>query len=206
MSRRMAAKDGDKTRRALLGAAMELFAEQGLTGPSLDAICAHAGFTRGAFYVHFENRDALIVAVVEEVMGGFIDALVAGGEAGADLATIVQTFTLAVQTGGFPIPGRVRPHQVLEASRRSPSLHAKYLELLARARERLVATIERDQRAGRVRTDLDPTALAQLLLAVVLGVEVATELEVPYDAVAVGRDVVKMLHPHSGDGPRNAPE
>ena len=188
----------ERTRRALLASAMELFAEQGLSGPSLDAICAHAGFTRGAFYVHFENRDALIVAVVEEVLGGFLDALVAGGEAGADLATIVQTFTLAVQTGSFPIPGRVRPHQVIEACSRSPALHRKYLELLQRARERLVEAVERDQAAGRVREDLDPTALAQLLLAVVLGVEVATELEVPYDAMAVGRDVVKMIQPPEG--------
>ncbi|MFK7987690.1 MAG: TetR/AcrR family transcriptional regulator [Sandaracinaceae bacterium] len=183
----------EKTRRALIAAAMELFAEEGLTGPSLDAICKKAGFTRGAFYVHFKAREDLIVAVVEEVMGGFIDAIVAGGDAGADLATIVQTFTLAVQVGHFPIPGRVRPHQILEACARSPVLRAKYLELLGRARERLAHAVERGQAEGVVRADLDSQAIAQLLLAVVLGVEVATELTVPFDAVTVGRNVVAMF-------------
>src|SRR5262245_37416602 len=43
-----------ETREALLRAGMEMFAEQGLDAPSLDALCARAGFTRGAFYVHFK--------------------------------------------------------------------------------------------------------------------------------------------------------
>ncbi|HEY8429253.1 MAG TPA: TetR family transcriptional regulator, partial [Sandaracinaceae bacterium] len=80
-------EEAARTREALVAAAMELFAEQGLTGPSLDAICAKAGFTRGAFYVHFATRDDLIAAVVEKAMGGFIDAIIASGEAGADLET-----------------------------------------------------------------------------------------------------------------------
>ena len=182
-----------KTREALVDAATELFAEQGLSGPSLDAICAHAGFTRGAFYVHFKTRDDLIVAVVEKIMGGFIDAIIASGETGADLPTIVRTFALAVETGTFPFRGHVRPHQILEACARSEKLHAKYVELLARARERLSATVARGQEAGTVRADVSPDAVAQLLLSVVLGVEIATELRVPYDAGAVARDLLAML-------------
>lgn len=47
-----------ETRAALVGAAPELFAKEGLDA-SLDAICERAGFSRGAFYVHFSDRDAL---------------------------------------------------------------------------------------------------------------------------------------------------
>lgn len=184
-----------QTRAALVDAATELFAAQGLTGPSLDAICAHAGYTRGAFYVHFKTRDDLIVAVTEKIMGGFIDAIIASGEAGADLRTIVQTFALAVQSGSFPFRGQVRPHQILEACARSDKLHAKYLELLAQARERLATTVARGQEAGTVRPDVDPDSVAQLLLALVLGVEVASELDVPYDASAVGQDLLVLLEP-----------
>ena len=49
-----------ETREALLQAAMAEFAEKGLDLPSLDAICARAGFTRGAFYVHFRDREELV--------------------------------------------------------------------------------------------------------------------------------------------------
>lgn len=182
-----------ETREKLLAAATELFAEQGLTKPSLDAICARAGFTRGAFYVHFQTRDDLIVAVVEQVMGGFIDAIIQGGEAGADLSMIVAGFTMAVESGSFPFPGSVRPHQVLEACARSEKLRAKYIELLGTARERLAATVRRGQQAGTIREDADPDAVAQLLLATVLGVEIATELDVPYDARGVGHLLLSML-------------
>ncbi len=184
-----------KTREALVDAAMELFAEQGLAKPSLDAICAKAGFTRGAFYVHFATRDDLIAAVVEKSMGGFIDAIIVAGEAGADLPTIVRTFAAAVRSGAFPFRGQVRAHQILEACMRSPTLHAKYLELLERARDRLASPIERGQRAGSIRADVDASGVAQLLLALVLGVEVANELRAPYDADRVSEDVLTMLAP-----------
>lgn len=188
-------EEAQRTRDALLQAAMELFLEQGLSGPSLDAICAKAGFTRGAFYVHFQTRDDLIAAVVERAMGGFIDAIIATGEAGADLPTIVRTFAAAVRSGAFPLTGHVRVHQVLEACLRSPTLNAKYLELLARARDRLTDTIQRGQAAGTVRRDVDAHALAQLLLALVLGVEVASELKAPYDVDRVSEDVLRMIEP-----------
>lgn len=184
-----------KTRQALVAAATELFAEQGLTGPSLDAICAKAGFTRGAFYVHFKTRDDLIVAVMEQVMGGFIDAIIATGEAGADLATIVRTFGMAVESQAFPLPSAVRPHQVIEACLRSDKLRDAYVEMLDRARERLADTVRRGQEGGRLRADADPDAVAQLLLAAVLGVEMATELRVAYDATAVGELVLGLLEP-----------
>lgn len=184
-----------KTRKALVDAATELFAEQGLTGPSLDAICARAGYTRGAFYVHFKTRDDLIVAVVEQVMGGFIDAIIATGEAGADLATIVRTFGLAVQSEAFPLPSAVQPHQIIEACMRSDKLREAYLDQIARARERLGETVRRGQERGALRADVDPDAVAQLLLASVLGVEVASELKAPFDASAVGEMLLLALQP-----------
>ena len=52
---------------------MALFAKHGLDGPSLDDICAHAGFTRGAFYVHFEDRDDFLVAVMDRVGRQIVD-------------------------------------------------------------------------------------------------------------------------------------
>lgn len=186
-----------ETRRKLLAAATSLFAEQGLTKPSLDAICERAGYTRGAFYVHFKTRDDLIVAVMESVMGGFIEGIIAAGEAGADLAMIVRTFTHAVQLGSFPIPGGVRVHHVLEACARSERLRLKYLELLAQARTRVADTVARGQATGAIRADVPPDFVAQLLLVAVMGVEVAEELRVPHDATAVGELVLSLLKPPS---------
>lgn len=64
-----------ETRDALVSAALALFAEEGLDAPSLDAICDRAGFTRGAFYVHFADRDELLVAVMEKVGEAFLQSV-----------------------------------------------------------------------------------------------------------------------------------
>ena len=94
-----------QTREALILAGITLFQEQGLDAPSLDAICEAAGKTRGAFYVHFEDREAFQVAVMERILHAYLAgcaALVliaiadhltdAGGE--NPLAVLVRNFII----------------------------------------------------------------------------------------------------------------
>lgn len=45
------------TTGALVAAARELFVEYGFAATTLDAICARAKVTRGAFYHHFRNKE-----------------------------------------------------------------------------------------------------------------------------------------------------
>ncbi|MFE3456139.1 TetR/AcrR family transcriptional regulator [Nocardiopsis aegyptia] len=45
------------TTGALVAAARGLFVDDGFSATSLDAICAEAGVTRGAFYHHFKNKE-----------------------------------------------------------------------------------------------------------------------------------------------------
>ncbi|SNT62073.1 transcriptional regulator, TetR family [Streptosporangium subroseum] len=47
------------TTGALVAAARELFISDGFSATSLDAICARAGVTRGAFYHHFSNKEQI---------------------------------------------------------------------------------------------------------------------------------------------------
>jgi AcrR family transcriptional regulator len=52
-----------RTRDALLDAAAKVFAERGFQGASLDEIAATAGYTRGAIYKHFSDKEDLLHAV-----------------------------------------------------------------------------------------------------------------------------------------------
>ncbi len=49
----------------LLEAATRLVRAQGLSATSVDAICADAGVTKGAFFHHFESKEALAVAAAD---------------------------------------------------------------------------------------------------------------------------------------------
>jgi AcrR family transcriptional regulator len=53
------------TRARLLEGALEVFAERGFHGASVEDICDRAGFTRGAFYSNFGSKDELVLALFQ---------------------------------------------------------------------------------------------------------------------------------------------
>ncbi len=55
----------ERTRERLLDAAYGLFAEHGINGTSIEAVCEAAGFTRGAFYSNFASKEELFLALSE---------------------------------------------------------------------------------------------------------------------------------------------
>lgn len=61
-------RDPDRTRARLLRAAFEEMQRSGFRSADLDSILARAGVTKGALYYHFDNKEALGYAVVDEVI------------------------------------------------------------------------------------------------------------------------------------------
>src|SRR5690349_18358466 len=57
-----------ETREALLDAALEEFHARGVSRPSLTDIAARVGMTRGAVYVHFDNKADLFSALLDRVL------------------------------------------------------------------------------------------------------------------------------------------
>jgi len=53
------------TRTTLIDAAADVFAKRGFHSASLEEIAETAGFTRGAIYKNFENKEELFFAVIE---------------------------------------------------------------------------------------------------------------------------------------------
>lgn len=62
-----ATRSRENTRARLLDAAAQVFAEVGLDGASVEAVCERAGFTRGAFYSNFESKDELFLDLAARV-------------------------------------------------------------------------------------------------------------------------------------------
>jgi AcrR family transcriptional regulator len=57
------ARRRQQTREHLLAAAAQVFAERGFHGASLDEVAAVAGFTKGAVYSNFKNKEDLFLAL-----------------------------------------------------------------------------------------------------------------------------------------------
>jgi TetR/AcrR family transcriptional regulator, transcriptional repressor for nem operon len=65
MSRTIAAKS-DRTRRRILSAAATAFREQGVDRVGVRDIMKRAGLTRGGFYFHFTDKDALLAEAIRD--------------------------------------------------------------------------------------------------------------------------------------------
>lgn len=189
------------TREALLSAGATLFSERGIDGPSLDAICERAGYTRGAFYVHFRDRDDFLVAVMEREGLPLLDTLLGGAETGpSTLEEVVARFVDEVSSGRYPLTrdGGPKPHQLLDACARSRTLKKRYVGLLRESVARLAQVAKGSQAAQTLRSDVDPEALATLLLAAVLGAQTMLELDAPLDLPASAAALMRLLAPVGG--------
>lgn len=190
-----------ETREALIQAGLEAFAAEGLDAPSLDAICARAGFTRGAFYVHFKDRDDFLVAVMEDVLGRFLDAVIATGDEAHDLGHTLDRFTGALDLvhrpsgtrswSASPLLGPLQISRLIEAAARSPAIRARLVDIVGEAVARVAQATQSGQTRGTVRRDVAPEVGAQLLVISALGLlgalELGVQLDLPAMRAAVGR-------------------
>jgi AcrR family transcriptional regulator len=54
------------TRECLMHSAAKVFATRGLEQASIDEVAEDAGFTKGAFYANFKNKEELFLAMLDE--------------------------------------------------------------------------------------------------------------------------------------------
>jgi AcrR family transcriptional regulator len=65
------------TRARLLEGALDVFAERGFHGASVEDICDRAGFTRGAFYSNFGSKDELALALFQATTDRLLEQIAA---------------------------------------------------------------------------------------------------------------------------------
>lgn len=160
-----------ETRDALIRAGMSLFSEEGVDIPSLDAICARAGFTRGAFYVHFKDREDFLGAVVDQVLQDFVNAVISAGDTQGGLRGIIARYLSIAKEGALPFNDRQRLMMQLVArgTQRGGVGEHRYKALIEEAVQRLFTAAKAGQRDGNVKQSLAPYDAAVVLVAAAVG-------------------------------------
>lgn len=140
------------TRDRLLDAATEVFAGEGLQGASVEAICAHAGFTRGAFYSNFESKEELFLALLErefdrrarELEGKTEDlAPSLRSDRGAiDSSLAAEYIARFLQTSGNASIWHLLETEYALLAMRDPDMAGGYSELLSRSRAGMTGLVE----------------------------------------------------------------
>ncbi len=170
---------GASTRDAVLGHALALASEVGLEGVTIGTLAERAHMSKSGLFAHFESKEALQIAVLDEAVRRFVDQVVSPalrkrrGEPRlrALLENWLRWANADFMPGGCVFvasiaelddrPGPVRDR--LAASQRD------WLDTLATA-----VRIAIDE--GHFRRDLDPAQVAQEFLALAYGTHLISRL------------------------------
>ena len=165
----------EETRRDLLASAARTFALRGFHGASLDEIARDAGFTTGAVYWHFKNKDDLFLAVFEAYASSRVAEIGAIRErTGGDLAERNRAFADDWMRRLDADPEIVV--LVLEFAAhawRHPELRERLAETMALVRETLGRFLAEDAAAAGVELPLPAEDIATALREMGVGLGLA---------------------------------
>jgi TetR/AcrR family transcriptional regulator, transcriptional repressor for nem operon len=174
--RKRKSRDPEGTRERLLQAAFREVYRFGFQSAGVDTILAATNVTKGALYYHFESKEALGYAIIEEVIAKLtserwmlplerskdkdpIDALIGIVEAIPHRPRDVKA--------GCPLV-----HLTQEMSQLDEQFRKRLARIFHAWQEGIATTLRRGQSQGTVRRDLLPEETASFLIAMVEGYEV----------------------------------
>lgn len=181
---------GERTRKALLEAAIARFGRDGYRGTSVAEIARDARLSGTAAYVYFPNKQALFLAAVDEDAAAVVDEGLASLTDAVDLdewrGTLI--FTLLSAVDRHPLARRVLTGLEPDFTVRLITIPA-----LEQLRKECGDRIAAEQLAGKVRADVDPQQIANGLVTIVLSL-VMSLLQTGTDpATLLGADVTAVV-------------
>ncbi|MFC9551827.1 TetR/AcrR family transcriptional regulator [Rhodococcus sp. NPDC056960] len=173
-----------QTRRRLLDAAVEVFAENGFGRSTVEQICERGGYTRGAFYSNFGSLDEMFFAMWEERSSAMLAQIrLAADSASIDLSGLAPDDKLRAGTelvlGVVPVDDqwyRINAEFTAHALR-NPSLKRALAAREDTILDTIVPILEKAlHRLGR-RVVGDPRALGRALVALHDGTSIQCLIE-----------------------------
>lgn len=162
----------EETRARLLDGAYEAFCEVGFQAATIEDISARAGFTRGAFYSNFQDKDELLLALWSRTIERTTIALRRGvAESNASSTPLDDLIESLIVLRSADLDWFVLSTEFLLHSLRTPGLTEKVASTRKAFRDHLSAAVGHLLAAeGRRPPDgLDVDGFSQLLIAGHLG-------------------------------------
>jgi len=167
--RHVPTKQPDVTRETILDAAYQEIYRHGFQAASLNNILARTGLTKGALYHHFQTKDALGFAVIDEVVREGYDAMVFAPlrESAAPYATLLEIVRRKAERAdpenvmlGCPLNNLMQ-----EMSPLDPVFKKRLNAVLKTWQDAVTDALLRGQKQGKVRRNVDCRAAALFIVS-----------------------------------------
>ena len=165
-------EEAEKTRKRILASALSLFVKKGYDKTTFTDIAARLKMTKGAVYWHFESKEKLLVALVEEMLEKFqrqldeqmpkdeltfrtvADTMVANAERIVEDPKGMAFFMLMKTQISWGNDSMAQTREALLSSDVTGPYHA------------FITAVRNDVAAGRVRPEVNPVAIATVAVSV----------------------------------------
>ena len=172
------------TRQKIIDAAVDLFSSRGYDATGLGDIIGRVGVTKGALYYHFDSKDSLARAIIAEGAAALSKTF-------ADISSAPAPAFENMIHGIFVVADLVRGDKLAGTAVYLARALAPFGNAASQAYDDwlrvLLAQAAQAQDQGDLRVGVDAAAIAELVLAAFLGVELVA------NAASRGADLIKRL-------------
>jgi TetR/AcrR family transcriptional regulator, transcriptional repressor for nem operon len=187
---------GDATRQRILEQSAAVFNKHGYSGTSMSALMAATGLEKGGLYRHFESKEELAAAAFDYAWETVTEPRRRGLE---DCATSLEKLLLLVRNFVEP-PARALPggcpllNTAIENDDGNPVLREKARGALDEWRSVIAEIVREGQRARELRKDVDPVAVATIVISSLEGAIMFSRLEKTREAlIMIGKHLEVYL-------------
>lgn len=186
-------EQGEKTRRAILDAAIALYAESGFRGTGLIAIGQRAGVHHATVLYHYKTSRELLLAVLQERDRLFMEfsgpVVQDGGLEALRQLPFVGHFNVK-----YPVWAKLFAVLQAENFDRAGEAHDYFLQRRFAARDLTVKLLRNAKKRGEIRQDADEVSTVNTILAFTAGINMQTFLDPKnVDVVAAYERFTEML-------------
>lgn len=187
---------GEATRRRIVEQSAAVFNRHGYSGTSMSELMAATGLEKGGLYRHFASKQDLAAAAFDYAWETVSEPRWRGLE---DCASSMEKLLLLVKNfveqpprtlpGGCPLL-----NTAIDSDDGNPLLRGKARAALDRWRANIAEIVRHGQQAGELRGDIDPGAVAAVIIASLEGAVMMSRLEKTREPLhAVGEHLVGYL-------------
>ncbi len=125
---RVSQAEKERSRDRIVTSAARLLRERGVDGASVADVMSDAGLTHGGFYRHFETKDALVAAALDQAFDQFISTVSRGALTPDPQAAVAGFMKTYLSEGHVAHPGQGCPIPALAADvgRSSPLVQERF--------------------------------------------------------------------------------
>lgn len=174
----------EATRQKIMDAAVDIFSEVGYAATGLGEIIERAEITKGALYYHFDSREALAAAIIEDATDRVIGAF----------REIAHSSSPALENmihGSFVVLGMIAHDKTARIGRQLARALGQFSVVGAHTYADWTTVVGdqavRAAEEGDLRPGLDPHVVGDTIIATLLGVEQLST------AISAGADMIPRL-------------